>query len=100
MLSTQQQSWEPLRDLTVVVGEAVKLECVVQADPPVQVTWAKGDVILQNGPDYQIIYRNGVCRLIIPQVFLEDDGVYTCTAENLLGMATTDAAICVTGEKQ
>ncbi|XP_066957162.1 uncharacterized protein [Macrobrachium rosenbergii] len=90
----------PLRDLTVAAGEAVKLECVVQADPPVQVTWSKGDVILQNGPHYQIVYRNGVCRLIIPQVFPEDDGVYTCTAVNLLGMATTDAAICVTGEKE
>ncbi|XP_068215232.1 uncharacterized protein [Palaemon carinicauda] len=90
----------PLRDLTVVAGEAVKLECVVQADPPVQVTWSKGDIILQNSPHYQIVYRNGVCRLIIPQVFPEDDGVYTCTAVNLLGMATTDAAICVTGEKE
>lgn len=53
----------------MAAGEALRLECVVQADPPVQVTWAKGGDILQNGPDYQIVYRNGVCRLIIPHVF-------------------------------
>lgn len=60
----------------MAAGEALRLECVVQADPPVQVTWAKGGDILQNGPDYQIVYRNGVCRLIIPHVF---PGVCPCS---------------------
>lgn len=90
----------PLRDLSVAAGEALRLECVVQADPPVQVTWAKGGDILQNGPDYQIVYRNGVCRLIIPHVFPDDEGVYSCTAVNLLGMDTTSATVCITGEKK
>nr|XP_053632755.1 LOW QUALITY PROTEIN: titin-like [Cherax quadricarinatus] len=90
----------PLRDLAVVSGEVLRLECVVQADPPVQVTWSKGGSILQNGPDYQIVYRNGVCRLIIPQVFPEDEGVFTCTAVNLLGMDSTSATVCITGEKK
>ncbi|XP_042876868.1 titin-like isoform X4 [Penaeus japonicus] len=90
----------PLRDLAVLVGETLRLECVVQADPPVQVTWSKGGNILQNGPDYQIVYRNGVCRLIIPQVLPEDEGVYTCTAVNLLGVDSTSATVCITGEKK
>ncbi|KAK8746892.1 hypothetical protein OTU49_016887 [Cherax quadricarinatus] len=99
-MHSAQQTWEPLRDLAVVSGEALRLECVVQADPPVQVTWSKGGSILQNGPDYQIVYRNGVCRLIIPQVFPEDEGVFTCTAVNLLGMDSTSATVCITGEKK
>ncbi|KAG0730308.1 Titin [Chionoecetes opilio] len=90
----------PLRDLSVAAGEALRLECVVQADPPVQVTWAKGGDILQNGSDYQIVYRNGVCRLIIPHVYPDDEGVYSCTAANLLGMDTTSATVCITGEKK
>ncbi|XP_069984239.1 titin isoform X5 [Penaeus vannamei] len=90
----------PLRDLAVLVGETLRLECVVQADPPVQVTWSKGGSVLQNGPDYQIVYRNGVCRLIIPQVLPEDEGVYTCTAVNLLGVDSTSGTVCITGEKK
>ncbi|KAK4306760.1 hypothetical protein Pmani_021420 [Petrolisthes manimaculis] len=89
----------PLRDLSVASGEVLKLECVVQADPSVQVTWSRGGEVLHPSPHYQMVYKNGVCRLIIPCVSPDDEGVYTCTAMSVMEMDSTSATVCITGEK-
>ncbi|KAJ4429610.1 hypothetical protein ANN_21796, partial [Periplaneta americana] len=59
----------PLRDIAVVSGQTARFECIVQAEPPPNILWSKNGRIIENSQNYQIQYRNGVCRLTIPQAF-------------------------------
>jgi hypothetical protein len=62
-------SCQPLRDIAVVSGQNARFECIVQAEPPPNILWSKNGRIIENSQNYQIQYRNGVCRLTIPQAF-------------------------------
>nr|CAD7193646.1 unnamed protein product [Timema douglasi] len=90
----------PLRDIAVVSGQTARFECIVQAEPPPNVLWSKNGRIIENCQDYQIQYRNGVCRLTIPQAFPEDAGNYTCTATNMLGTIGSSGMLQVPGERR
>nr|CAD7586000.1 unnamed protein product [Timema genevievae] len=90
----------PLRDIAVVSGQTARFECIVQAEPPPNVLWSKNGRIIENCQDYQIQYRNGVCRLTIPQAFPEDAGNYTCTATNMLGTIGSSGTLQVPGERR
>ncbi|PNF38128.1 hypothetical protein B7P43_G14606, partial [Cryptotermes secundus] len=87
----------PLRDIAVVSGQNARFECIVQAEPPPNILWSKNGRIIENSQNYQIQYRNGVCRLTIPQAFPEDAGSYTCTATNMLGTIGTTGSLQVPG---
>ncbi|XP_066996542.2 titin isoform X1 [Anabrus simplex] len=90
----------PLRDIAVVSGQTARFECIVQAEPPPNILWSKNGRIIENSQDYQIQYRNGVCRLTIPQAYPEDAGIYTCTATNMLGTIGTSGSLQVPGERR
>ncbi|KAJ8954878.1 hypothetical protein NQ318_016814 [Aromia moschata] len=85
----------PLRDIAVVSGQPAKFECIVQSEPPPNILWSKNGRIIENSNDYQLHYRNGVCRLTISQAYPEDAGTYSCTATNSAGTANTTATLQV-----
>ncbi|XP_063235498.1 titin isoform X2 [Bacillus rossius redtenbacheri] len=87
----------PLRDIAVVSGQTARFECIVQAEPQPNILWSKNGRIIENSEDYQIHYRNGVCRLTIPQAYPEDAGNYTCTATNMFGTIGTSSSLQVPG---
>lgn len=60
---------QPLRDIAAISGNSARFECIVQAEPPPNIMWSKDGRILENSNDRQMYYRNGVCRLTIPQAF-------------------------------
>lgn len=62
-------SYQPLRDIAVVSGQNARFECIVQAEPPPNILWSKNGRIIENSQNYQIQYRNGVCRLTIPHAY-------------------------------
>ncbi|CAH1976516.1 unnamed protein product [Acanthoscelides obtectus] len=90
----------PLRDIAVTAGQAAKFECIVQSEPPPSTLWSKNGRIIEHSNDYQIHYRNGVCRLTVTQAYPEDAGTYTCTATNPAGTANTSATLQVPGERR
>nr|CAI5864924.1 unnamed protein product [Callosobruchus analis] len=90
----------PLRDIAVTAGQAAKFECIVQSEPPPNTLWSKNGRIIEHSNDYQIHYRNGVCRLTITQAYPEDAGTYTCTATNPAGTSNTTATLLVPGERR
>ncbi|PSN37212.1 hypothetical protein C0J52_12781, partial [Blattella germanica] len=93
-------SRQPLRDIAVVSGQTARFECIVQAEPPPNILWSKNGRIIENSQNYQLHYRNGVCRLTIPQAFPEDAGSYTCTATNMLGTIGSTGTLQVPGERR
>lgn len=46
-----------------------RFECIVQCDPYPSVRWSRNGVPIQNGSKYNIVFRNGVCRLAIQQAY-------------------------------
>lgn len=110
---------QPLKDIAAVSGQSARFECIVQCDPhPNNVFWTKNGQVVENGPRYQIEFRNGVCRLFIPQsfpgakntilkckhflskIFLDDAGTYECVAQNPIGADATRAVLMVPGDKR
>ncbi|XP_054732029.1 uncharacterized protein LOC129240321 isoform X5 [Anastrepha obliqua] len=85
----------PLKEYAVMVGQCARFECIVQSHPPSNVTWSRNSIEMQNSPKHVIEYRNGVCRLTIPQAYPDDAGVYACTATNPLGTVTTSGQLLV-----
>lgn len=69
---------QPLKDIAVVAGTMARFECIVQCDPYPQINWSHNGVIIENnGGKYEIVFRNGVCRLTIPRAFsCKNDRIY------------------------
>lgn len=90
-----------VKELNSVVaseGSTYQLECKVQGNPLPTVQWFKNDVNIDNSPDYVTTYNNGEAILKFEEVYLTDQGVYTCKAANRIGHATTSAALTVEGK--
>ena len=82
---------EPLAGMTVNEGQTAFLKCTADGHPPPRVTWSKANSSLP--VQRHVVESNG--SLIVKNVKSEDDGVYTCTAENLLGSVSASAKLTV-----
>ncbi|XP_057334956.1 titin isoform X6 [Microplitis mediator] len=90
----------PLRDIAVVSGQTARFECIVQAEPQPNILWSKDGRIVENSVNYEVYYRNGVCRLVIPSACPSDAGTYVCTATNSLGSTATSSSLQVPGNRR
>lgn len=86
-----------LKDLRCCDGDAITLECNVEAQPEPVVIWEKDGRVLPASKDFMNYYEGGKATLSIPRVYPEDEGVYTCIASNCIGKAYTSACIIVDG---
>ncbi|XP_020925890.1 myosin light chain kinase, smooth muscle isoform X1 [Sus scrofa] len=85
-----------LKDCAVVEGQDFVLQCSVQGTPLPQITW------LLNGQPIQYARSTceaGVAKLHIQDALPEDDGTYTCLAENTLGRVSCSARVTVHEKK-
>nr|CAD7441061.1 unnamed protein product [Timema bartmani] len=84
-----------LKDMRCCDGDAVTLECRVQATPTPDIRWEKGGRLLPLGGDFVSEFDGETARLTIHQVYPEDEGEYTCVAYSDLGRAATSACLVV-----
>ena len=90
---------QALQDRRARQGERVALECSVPLFPaPERVVWARDDAPIRDSPDYAVTCRNGVCSLVIVEVFPEDSGRFTCTVT--INGATNVTAMYLTVERE
>uniref|UniRef100_A0A2K6F5B4 Myosin light chain kinase, smooth muscle n=1 Tax=Propithecus coquereli TaxID=379532 RepID=A0A2K6F5B4_PROCO len=85
-----------LKDCTVIEGQDFVLQCSVQGTPVPRITW------LLNGQPIQYARSTceaGVAELHIQDALPEDDGTYTCLAENALGQVSCSARVTVHEKK-
>ncbi|XDB65803.1 PREDICTED: roundabout homolog 3 [Capra hircus] len=75
----------------VLAGAPVDFPCEVQGDPPPRLRWRKEDGELPTGR-YEIQSDH---RLQIRRVSAEDEGTYTCVAENSVGRAEASGSLIV-----
>ncbi|XP_037939330.1 muscle M-line assembly protein unc-89 isoform X2 [Teleopsis dalmanni] len=90
----------PLKDIAATTGRTARFECIVQCHPQPNVTWSKNGYELEDSNKHILEYRNGVCRLTMPQAYPDDAGIYSCTAINPLGTATTSGQLLVSGTQR
>ena len=82
---------EPLAGMTVNEGQTAFLKCTADGHPPPRVTWSKINSSLPVGR--HVVESSGA--LIVRNVKSEDDGVYSCRGENLLGSVNASAKLTV-----
>lgn len=85
---------EPPRDMQAVVGKDVNMTCKVFGAPKPAVKWVQNDKELTGGK-YTVL-SNG--DLHIAGVQHNDEGFYTCHAENKLGSTNASATFKVKGK--
>jgi len=84
-----------LRPRFVQEGQAVKLLACLNAKPTPKITWLKDGTPLPLTLRFCENYYYGVATLEIVGVEKDDEGVYTCCAENELGKAKTECLLSV-----
>lgn len=85
----------PLTDAVIQEGSKFSFICRVTGVPLPVVTWHKDGISIQNNPDYQASFDQGLCTLTIEETFAEDSARYTCKAINAAGLAETNAVLSV-----
>ena len=82
---------EPPSEKTVKEGQTAVLKCTVDGYPQPRVTWSRERSTLPLGR-----YVTGPSNaLILKDLKPEDVGIYSCSAENLLGSVNTSAQLTV-----
>uniref|UniRef100_A0AAY5EH61 Ig-like domain-containing protein n=1 Tax=Electrophorus electricus TaxID=8005 RepID=A0AAY5EH61_ELEEL len=69
----------------VAVDNSLRLECQVNEDTGVFITWMRDGKRLHNTMDSKISFEDRVACLEIPKAKLKDTGTYVCTAANDAG---------------
>ncbi|KTG04879.1 hypothetical protein cypCar_00003082 [Cyprinus carpio] len=86
---------QPLSDITVVDGERLRLECQVTSDPQAVITWILDGKIVKASKFIVLSQKGEKCSLTIDKALPEDEGCYTCKAENANGKAECSCMVTV-----
>ncbi|XP_064926575.1 myosin light chain kinase, smooth muscle isoform X2 [Columba livia] len=85
-----------LKGCTVSEGEDFVLQCCVRGVPVPQITWLLNDQPIQYADS---TFEDGIAKLTVQDALPEDDGFYTCLAENNIGQASCSAQVTVKEKK-
>ncbi|XP_052235177.1 myosin light chain kinase, smooth muscle-like isoform X3 [Dreissena polymorpha] len=86
---------DQLCDCSVEHGSQVVLECQVTGIPPPNVSWSVNKTEIKQSKYFRMSYTEDRAKLVIAEVYSEDEGEYTCTATNASGSAQTSCNIVV-----
>jgi hypothetical protein len=84
-----------LKDMTVIEGTSVRLECQVTGAPTPEVRWYRDNEPLIEGDKYQFETNDDMCTMVINEVTEEDTGHYKVIARNSAGREHCTADITV-----
>lgn len=89
---------EPV-SLTIEAGNTARLDCAATGDPQPQIAWQKdGGHDFPAARERRMHYMPQDVSFYITQAKISDQGVYTCTAENNVGIITANATLTINGE--
>lgn len=89
---------QKLRPVNLMDGEAMKLVCHIIGNPTPKLSWYHNKHILTPNKGVTIVQdSNGYCELNMPEVFVEDAGIYSCKAINKFGKSTTKTNVVIEG---
>lgn len=82
--------------MKVQVEHSIDLPCVAQGLPQPSVSWKKDSTALVADGAHYSLSPDGT--LTVRQVALNDEGVYTCVASNVVGQDEANVQLQVQGE--
>uniref|UniRef100_A0A3B4U822 Roundabout, axon guidance receptor, homolog 2 (Drosophila) n=1 Tax=Seriola dumerili TaxID=41447 RepID=A0A3B4U822_SERDU len=83
----------------VLEEETVEFRCQVQGDPQPNVRWRKDDIDVPRGR-YEIKYDKDDYVLKVKKASINDEGMFTCVAENRVGKLEASATLTVRAAPQ
>lgn len=90
---------KPLCPVAAVVGAPLHLDCQVDEDSGVTVTWTRDGRRVHQSPDCKLSFEDKTVTLDILKTTLKDCGNYVCTVTNEAGSATCSTLVKVQGKK-
>lgn len=85
-----------MQDKQVKATDRITFECKVVGIPQPNITWYYNDEKIQEIPKQVLIENDeGIQRLVLENVQIDQQGVYTCFAENCLGNMQTSSQLKV-----
>lgn len=88
----------PLGPVAAVVGAPLHLECQVDEDTGVTVTWTRDGRKVHQSPDCKLSFEDKTVTLDILKTTLKDCGKYVCTVTNDAGSAVCSTSVKVQGK--
>lgn len=89
---------KPLGPAAAVVGAPLQLQCQVDEDTGVTVTWTRDSRKVHQSPDCKLSFEDKMVTLDILKTTLKDCGNYVCTVTNEAGSATCSTSVKVQGK--
>ncbi|XP_071104533.1 twitchin-like isoform X3 [Haliotis cracherodii] len=89
---------EKLSPVSLTEGERLALQCTVTAKPEPNVEWYFNGQMLKSDDVVSLSYSNGVCKLVISDTVIDDEGTYVCKASNPAGVASTRTNVTIKGK--
>lgn len=89
------KSFEPV---SAAVNDPLRLECQVDEDTGVTVTWTRDGKKVHQSMDCKLSFEDKVAVLEIPKSKIKDSGKYLCTAMNEAGTSSCEAVVTVQGK--
>ncbi|XP_049450272.1 titin-like [Epinephelus fuscoguttatus] len=86
---------KPLGPLAAVLGGPLHLECQVDEDTGVTVTWTRDGRKVHQSPDCKLSFEDKTVTLDILKTTMKDCGNYVCTVTNEAGSATCSTSVKV-----
>lgn len=83
---------------SVAVNDPLRLECQVDEDTGVTVTWTRDGKKVHQSMDCKLSFEDKVAVVEIPKSKLKDSGKYVCTAANEAGSSCCAAEVSVQGK--
>ncbi|XP_066127423.1 sialic acid-binding Ig-like lectin 5 isoform X1 [Saccopteryx bilineata] len=77
--------------LLILKGEAVRLLCLADSNPPAELTWFRGSPALNDTPTP----ISSTATLELPRMGTAEEGEFTCRAQHLLGSQTLSLSLSV-----
>lgn len=81
----------------IKMGESIRFECKVTGTPPLKITWYKNDAAVTESDNIRMTFDGSVAVLEIFNTTANDDGVYTCEAQNDAGTKSCSSTLSVKG---
>lgn len=89
----------PLCPVALVVEAHLHLECKVDEDTGVNVSWTRDGKKIHQSPDCKLSFEKKTLSLDIPKSTLKDCGTYKCTVKNEAGSSTCSSEVQVQGKR-
>lgn len=81
------------------IGEMSELTCQFQGEPSPTATWLKDGHPLDHNPDYDIVSKSNLSKLIVFYPTTDHEGTYDCVITNKHGKAISSATLEILDKK-